>query len=85
MVNNVERHTSGRSEDEAAVIKERAGESLQAERKIQQDVLPAQSTASSGNRNHIARNAKAPESGAFSLLHGADGETRTLTPCGART
>ncbi len=85
MVNNVERHTSGRSEDEAAVIKERAGESLQAERKIQQDVLLFQSTASSGGRNHIARNAKAPESGAFSFSHGADGETRTLTPCGART
>ena len=31
------------------------------------------------------RYAKAPNYGAFSVLDGADGETRTLTPCGART
>ena len=44
-----------------------------AERKIQQDVLPFQSTASSGGRNHIARNAKARNRG-----------FRLITWCGRR-
>src|SRR5690606_3360039 len=40
----------------------------------------------SGNREHSCalpcpRNAKAPESGAFGLSHGADGETRTNSIC----
>ncbi len=68
MVNNVERHTSGRSQDEAAVIKERAGESLQAERKIQQDVLLFQSTAFIGWQESHRQKRESPGIRGFRLV-----------------